>query len=55
MNHPITFLGRYSTTKLVLASFWHTGKQGPRTLQDSRGPMTLEDSRGPRTLEDPEP
>ena len=42
---------------------WHTGKQGPRTLEDSRGPRTLEDPglrrtqdpRGPRTLEDQGP
>ena len=41
----------------------YTGKQGPRTLEDSRGLRTLEgpglwrtqDPRGPRTLEDPEP
>ena len=30
----------------------HTGKQGPRTLEDP-GPLRTQDSRGPRTLEDP--
>ena len=35
----------------------HTGKQGPRTLEDPRGPRTLEDLEPQRTqdLEDPGP
>ena len=30
---------------------WHTGKQGPRTLEDP-GPLRTQDPRGPRILED---
>ena len=30
---------------------WHTGKQGPMTLQES-GPLRTQDPRGPRILED---
>ena len=32
----------------------HTGKQGPRTLEDP-GPLRTQDPRGPRTFEDPGP
>ena len=44
-------------TIFSLKNLGHTGKQGPRTLEDPRGPRTLEDPEPQRTqdLEDPGP